>query len=181
MGGPGEVVRRRAGRVLVIDERGRVLLLHGFDPARRGEPYWFTVGGGARGGETLAQAAARELREETGIVASAADLGEPVWHEIAEFSFEGTRYRQEQDFFVLRVGDPAVRTDGLDDEEAAVVDGYRWWTAGELEATAERYYPSALPRLIGGLPAGPGQESCAARPSSGSSGERRSALGSPPG
>ncbi len=143
-----DAVRRRAGRVLVIDGDGRVLLLHGFDPARPGEPYWFTIGGGAKPGESLADAAARELREESGISASAADLGEPVWHEVTTFSFDGTRYRQEQDFFLLRVGAPEISTDGLDDEEAAVVDGHRWWAVAELEATAESFYPRELPRLV---------------------------------
>ena len=58
--------------MLVIDADDRVLLLHGFDPARPGEPYWFTIGGGAKPGESLADAAARELLEESGISASAA-------------------------------------------------------------------------------------------------------------
>lgn len=142
------VVRRRAGRVLVTDPAGRVLLLHGFDPARRDEPYWFTVGGGAKPGESLADAAARELREETGIAATAAELGDPVWHEVAEFGFDGKRYRQDQDFFLLRVRVPDVSTGGMTDEEAAVVDGHRWWTVAELESTAESFYPVALPRLL---------------------------------
>lgn len=141
--------------MLVIDERGRVLLLHGFDPARPDEPYWFTIGGGAQPGESLAQAAARELAEESGIEASPAELGEPVWHEVAVFGFDGVTYRQEQDFFVLRVGSPEVSTDGLDDEEAAVVDGHRWWSAAELEATAESFYPAELPRLVRDLNARP--------------------------
>jgi 8-oxo-dGTP pyrophosphatase MutT (NUDIX family) len=141
------MVRRRAGRVLVVDERDRVLLLHGFDPARPGEPYWFTIGGGAEPGESLAQAAARELREETGLAATAGELGDPVWHEVTEFGFDGASYRQEQDFFLLRVGSPAVSTDGLDHEEAAVIDGHRWWTAGELESTADSFYSRELPRL----------------------------------
>lgn len=134
--------------MLVVDPAGRVLLLHGFDPARRDEPYWFTVGGGARPGEDLADAAARELREEAGIAVTATGLGAPVWHEVAEFSFDGRRYQQEQDFFLLRVGGPDVTTDGMTDEEAAVVDGYRWWTVAELESTAESFYPAVLPRLL---------------------------------
>ncbi len=149
-------VPRRAGRVLVVDELGRVLLLHGHDPAAPAERYWFTVGGGAKPGENLAEAAARELREETGIVAAPAALGEPIWREIAEFSFEGTRYRQEQDFFLLRVASPQVSAGHLDDEEGAVVDGHRWWTTAELEGTAESFYPAALPRLLREL-AGPAQ------------------------
>jgi 8-oxo-dGTP pyrophosphatase MutT (NUDIX family) len=143
-----EAIPRRAGRVLVVDAEGRVLLLHGFDPAEPDEPYWFTIGGGARPGETLAEAAARELREESGIAAQAAELGEPVWHEVTEFGFDGRRYRQEQDFFVLRVGSPDVSSEGLDDEEAAVVDSHRWWTAAELESTGETFYPAELPQLL---------------------------------
>jgi len=146
-----DVVTRRAGRVLVIDAGGRVLLLHGFDPAKPEEPYWFTIGGGAQPGESLAEAAARELREETGICAQADELGEPVWHEVTDFSFDGTSYRQEQDFFQLRIGSAVVLTDGLDDEEAAVIDGHRWWTIDELESTAEPFYPSELPRLLRSL------------------------------
>lgn len=143
-----KAVRRKAGRVLVVDDAGRVLLLHGYDPARPAEPYWFTVGGGAKPGETIAEAAARELREETGIAVSAAALGEPVWHEVAEFSFDGTRFRQAQDYFLLRVQAPRVTAASLDDEEAAIVDGHRWWTMAEIEATSEAVYPAALPRLL---------------------------------
>jgi 8-oxo-dGTP pyrophosphatase MutT (NUDIX family) len=130
-----DVTMRRAGRVLVIDAGGRLLLLHGFDPAQPDEPYWFTIGGGAEQGETLAQAAAREL-------------GEPVWHEVTDFSFDGTRIRQEQDFFELRIGSAVVLTAGLDDEEAAVIDGHRWWTVAELESTTEMFYPRELPALL---------------------------------
>jgi 8-oxo-dGTP pyrophosphatase MutT (NUDIX family) len=147
----GEVVRRQAGRVLVLDAAGRLLLLHGYDPAEPDRPYWFTVGGGAEPHESLAEAAVRELREETGLQAAPADLGDPVWHEVAEFSFDRTRYRQEQDFFLLRVGSPQVSADNLDDEEAAVIDGHRWWTLRELEVTADRYYPLELPRLLRAL------------------------------
>jgi 8-oxo-dGTP pyrophosphatase MutT (NUDIX family) len=143
-----DVTTRRAGRVLVIDAGGRVLLLHGFDPARPDEPYWFTIGGGAEPDESMAQAAARELFEETGIRAEAAELGEPVWHEMTDFSFDGRDFRQEQDFFELRIGSAIVLTDGLDDEEAAVIDGHRWWTVAELEATSEMFYPRELPRLL---------------------------------
>ncbi|HEX7993238.1 MAG TPA: hypothetical protein VF506_04900, partial [Streptosporangiaceae bacterium] len=57
-------------------------------------------------------------------------------------------YRQEQDFFELRIGSAVVMTDGLEQEEAAVIDGHRWWTVADLEATAEVFYPRDLPRLL---------------------------------
>ncbi len=94
-----------------------MLLLRGIDPADPGHPYWFTVGGGADQGETLAQAAARELREEVGIVADAGSLGRPVWRRATEFGFDGTRYQQEEEYFLLRVGSCAVSLDGMDEYE----------------------------------------------------------------
>lgn len=134
--------------MLVVDATGRVLLLHGYDPARRDQPYWITVGGGTQPGEDLVQAAARELLEESGISVQPDELGEPVWHEVAEFDFKGTWFRQEQDYFFLRVGSPEVRGDGLTDEEATVVTGHRWWTIDELESTDETFYPVELPDLL---------------------------------
>jgi 8-oxo-dGTP pyrophosphatase MutT (NUDIX family) len=143
-----DAIPRRAARVLLIDAGGRVLLLRGFDPARPDHRYWFTVGGAVDVGESLAGGAARELREETGLVLEPTVLGEPVWHEVTEYPFDGQWYRQEQDFFVARVPAWEVSVDGFDPVERRSIDGYRWWSLAELEATQERYYPAELPALL---------------------------------
>jgi 8-oxo-dGTP pyrophosphatase MutT (NUDIX family) len=139
---------RQAGRVLVIDPAGRVLLLEGFDPAQPDRRYWFTIGGGLDDGENTAQAAIRELREEAGIVAAAHQMAGPVWQRTTEFSFDGTRYRQKEDYYLLLVGDQAVSLAGLDDIERHTVTGYRWWSHEELAATTVPFYPAELPDLV---------------------------------
>jgi 8-oxo-dGTP pyrophosphatase MutT (NUDIX family) len=139
---------RRAARVLVTDPAGRVLLLEGFDPAQPERRYWVTVGGGLDDGESSAEAAIRELREEVGIVAAAGELAGPVWQRTTEFSFDGTRYRQDEDYYLLRVGHVAISMAGLDDIERRTVTGYRWWSHGELAATAVPFYPAELPDLV---------------------------------
>jgi 8-oxo-dGTP pyrophosphatase MutT (NUDIX family) len=151
-----DVVPRRAGRVLPIDSRGRVLLLRGFDPADPDHPFWFTVGGGADPGESLAEAAARELREEAGIAVDPASLGPPVWRRVARFGFDGTRYQQEEEYFLLRVSSGAVSLDGMEDAEKQTVTGYRWCSADEIESLPEPVAPADLPRILRELTAPPG-------------------------
>jgi 8-oxo-dGTP pyrophosphatase MutT (NUDIX family) len=144
-------IPRRAARVLLVDAAGRLLMLRGYDPARPDHRYWFTVGGGLDAGETPAQGAARELFEETGLRVPPEAVGAPVFHEVTEFPFDGRWYRQEQDFFLLRVDAWEVDFAGHDAIERASVDGYRWWSAEELRATDERYYPADLPDLLARL------------------------------
>ena len=131
--------------MLLLDRDGRVLLLHGEDGGRR---YWFTVGGGTEPGESLPQAAARELFEETGLRCAPGDLGEPVHEELAEFSLQGSEYRQHNTFFVLRVQDHDVDTTGWDTFESAFITGHRWWSPEELRTTEELYYPRCLLELV---------------------------------
>ena len=146
--GPQSLIPRPGARVLLVDAEERVLMFRGFDPARPEIWYWFTVGGGVDLGETTRQAAARELREETGLSAPEHTLGEPVWHEVAEFGFDGRTYRQEQDFFLLRVPRWEVDTSGWDEVERRTVNAMRWWTTDELESTDEQFYPAELPALL---------------------------------
>ncbi|MFC3505039.1 NUDIX hydrolase [Micromonospora krabiensis] len=139
---------RRAARVLLVDADDRVLLFAGFDPARPEHRYWFTPGGGLRPGESPAVGAVRELAEETGLRLDPAALGEPVRRETVEFPFDGVWYRQEQDFFLVRVPGWEVDTAGFDDVERASVTGHRWWSVPELGASPDRYYPADLPGLL---------------------------------
>ena len=142
------VIDRRAARVLLVDGAGRTLLLHGGDPARPGERWWITPGGGIDDGETLAEGAARELYEETGLRVDPAELGDPVWHEITEFSFRARSYRQEQDFFLLRVSEWRVDRAGMDEDEQLTITEHRWWSAAEIEASDEQIYPFELAGLL---------------------------------
>jgi 8-oxo-dGTP pyrophosphatase MutT (NUDIX family) len=143
-----QVLSRRAARVLLLDAAGRVLLLHGSDPGRPDEGYWFTVGGGLNPDETPIDGATRELFEETGLRLAPAELTGPVWHETTRFPFDGQWYSQDQDFFVARVASWEVDRSGFDEIERATIDATAWWTIDELERTGERFYPSSLPALL---------------------------------
>lgn len=146
-----EIKNRVAGRVIVLDADDRVLLFRCFDPARPEDWWWATPGGGLDDGETPREAAARELREETGLEIAPEALGEPFFDNLAEFSFNGRRLRQRNHFFVLRTARFEVSTAGFDEMERETHVEARWWGADELRQTADTYFPIELPELMGRL------------------------------
>lgn len=141
-------MRRRGARVLLIDSAGRVLMFRGHDPAQPGRRYWFTAGGGIDDGETARDGAIRELYEETGLRADPADLVGPVHEEVIDFPYDGTWYRQAQVFFLLRVDTWTVDTSRFEPVEKASIDSWRWWSAAELRAADEAWYPAELADLL---------------------------------
>jgi ADP-ribose pyrophosphatase YjhB (NUDIX family) len=92
---------RHAGRVIVLDSGGRVLLFEYDDPPPNGH-HWNTPGGGLERGEDYHAGARRELAEETG------------WHDIevppevvhqrtVVMEYGGRIVRQVERFFLARV------------------------------------------------------------------------------
>lgn len=142
-------VERRAARVLLVDSANRVLLLHGSDPSEpeRGA-WWFTPGGGLEPGESPAQAAARELTEETGLRVDAAALGRVVHERVTEFRFGGGDYRQSEHYFLLEVDAHEVDTSADDAVVDPGVTGHRWWAAPQLRSTTEVVFPSELSDVL---------------------------------
>ena len=153
-GGHGVPSHRTSARVVLLDESGAVLLLCGSDPALAGDNaprWWFTVGGQVAEGERLAEAAARELAEETGLRVAPADMVGPLWRRDEVFEFNGSLIDSEEFFFVYRTRrfEPAVadRTD----LERSYIHGHRWCDAAaiaELAAAGETVYPLQLPELL---------------------------------
>lgn len=143
-----KVLDRTAGRVILLDENGRVLLFHGFDPAAPDEPWWFTPGGGLEPGESIQEAAARELREETGLTVAPQELGEAVFDNYVEFSFDGVLLRQRNYFFRLHTRLFEVSTAGFEEMEQRTTLGHRWWSGQELSRTTETFFPEELVALL---------------------------------
>ena len=145
------VVERTAVRLVVRDRAGLVLLFHTRDPAHpRLGTWWELPGGGTDPGETYAQTALRELREETGFVVTAGQLGPPSWRRRASFVHRQFRHVQDEVVLTVRLDVAAPDVDGADRLDYEVEDyfGFRWWTVAEIVASRDRFYPGRLPELL---------------------------------
>jgi 8-oxo-dGTP pyrophosphatase MutT (NUDIX family) len=146
--------RRTSARVVLLDETGAVLLLCGSDPSLPAETaprWWFTVGGQARDDESLAEAAARELAEETGLHVDPADMIGPIWRREAVFDFNGSAINSEEFFFVYRTRRFEPVTEGRTELENRYIHCHRWCDAADiasLGAAGETVYPLQLAELL---------------------------------
>jgi len=145
---------RLTARVLLLDPDDRLLLMKGrlpHDPTA--PPVWFTVGGGAEPGETILEAAAREIVEETGF--TDARLGAVVWYREAELFDRKRRPIHFKEHYVLaRTAGGELSREGWQPLEHEFVDELRWWTLDEMRRTDEILYPEYLAELLPDVLAG---------------------------
>ncbi|OBK06815.1 NUDIX domain-containing protein [Mycobacterium sp. 1245852.3] len=153
-GDHGVLNHRTSARVVLLDETGAVLLLCGSDPAlaeRHAPKWWFTVGGEVQQGERLAEAAARELAEETGLRVAPAEMIGPVWRRDEVFEFNGSLIDSEEFYFVYRTRRFEPSRTGRTELERSYIHGHRWCDAADiaqLVAAGETVYPMQLSGLL---------------------------------
>jgi 8-oxo-dGTP pyrophosphatase MutT (NUDIX family) len=140
-------VARQAGRIFVLDDEQRVLLMHERRDIGSDRTHWITPGGGVEPGESLVQAALREVYEETGLELDPA--AEPMYQERVRFSIAGRDIDQTNFYFLVRVPSGlAVQPAGHTDIEQLVVLGHRWWSLPELAASDAVREPLTMVELI---------------------------------
>jgi 8-oxo-dGTP pyrophosphatase MutT (NUDIX family) len=145
---PSGPVLRVTARVLPVNHRGEVLLLLDQDPGRPGVARWGTIGGAVDPGETLHQAAVREMHEETGIAIDAAQLLGPVHHDVVPFSYDGRPFIGDSTFFALALAhDVEVVFDHLEPLEVDNVLDHGWWSPEDLAADGRAVLPD-LPAIM---------------------------------
>ncbi|MER3390217.1 MAG: NUDIX domain-containing protein [Microcella sp.] len=138
---------RRASRIILLDEEGRALLFLTAAPDSTRFARWITPGGGVDPGESHAQAAVRELFEETGLVVDS--VGEPIWSLDFDVAWdEADHDRGHAEYYLVRCErfEP-VSTNWTADEHVDVT-AHGWFTGDELLRAGQPFEPYDLPALL---------------------------------
>lgn len=144
---------RECSRLIILDEQNRLLLMQikldkpadSLNPITK--PYWVTLGGGVESNETLEEAAARELYEETGIKNS--KIGPKIWHG----QWRGANRINDETYFLVRLPYVGGTLDhsGFGEEEKKVIKMMRWWTIDEIKQSDEIIIPQHLSTYLSNI------------------------------
>ena len=130
---------------MVIVADGEVLLLGDSDPGVPGSQWWVLPGGGIDDGESDAEAAVREVAEETGQVVVAADLVGPVARRRVVHGYSDRVLIQDETFYRIQVERFDPEQSGLTERERGRSKGWGWFPVDELP---EPTWPAQTRELV---------------------------------
>ncbi len=146
------MIDRPTARIILFDPDERILLFKYqsdriLDPSLpadvvQPEIFWSTPGGGLMPEETFAEAAKRELWEETGI--TDATFGPVVFEREKLVHLDGVPILGRERYFLAHTTVTEISLDNQEDLERADYREHRWWTLPELEATDEVIFPEGF-------------------------------------
>ena len=138
--------KRRTARVMVFDEHAAILLIRFVVPRVEGEfVFWALPGGEIEAGETEAEAALRELKEELGLELQ---LAGPVYRDSNQFLHQGEMQDNVDFLFRAECSREEPRLIGVTADERQIMKEIRWWSEAEIEASRERIFPENLAERI---------------------------------
>lgn len=155
-----QIPTRNSVKILLLSPKNELLLMCADDPKTTAKDgtyngrFWFPLGGEIEPGESIMQAAIRELHEETGLQENDVEFGPLVWFGEFELVLSGTLTRLKQQFIVARTQQKSVSTQNLTESEKQVIKELRWFSLEEISNHDEIIYPVVLKNYLPDILAG---------------------------
>ncbi len=143
------MLTRPSSRLLILNAENRILLFRFENKCGplAGQLFWATPGGAVDPGESFAEAARRELFEETGLRVD--DLGQQVAAREATFQLAtGEQVMADERYFLLRTHDLEISSANWTELEREVMSAYGWWSQADLQSTTEQIWPENLEEML---------------------------------
>jgi 8-oxo-dGTP pyrophosphatase MutT (NUDIX family) len=145
---------RNSVKILLMNENKEILLMCADDPSTTSKDgkyhgrFWFPIGGKIEEGESVQDAALREVYEETGIANDKIELGPIVWFGEFDLVLSGKLQHLKEQFIVARTQQEDISLDNLTAEERAVVKHVSWFSLDEIKNSTEVIFPVVLPDYL---------------------------------
>lgn len=142
---------RKSIRIILINKKKEILLFKmspGAIITGRKNAYWFTPGGGLEKDETEAEAALRELYEETGIEKEDVEIGPIIWYGDINLCLYGKNILQQQRYIVIHTKKTDITFKNFTEEEKKCINSHRWFSFLDIQNSQETIYPTDLLKYL---------------------------------